>query len=114
MTRTVTLISVILFLSTALPHKAAASFWIACDVKADVEKTDQDGLYRITPHEAVVIEGHMPDGTACLEDKTGNALDIRIEGEDIPVGADIALQYRYYNAMGPGGVVESETWAVKE
>lgn len=114
MTRYITLISVILFLSTALPHTAAASFWIACDVKAAVEKTDQDGLYRIIPHKAVVTEGHMPNGTACLEDKTGNSLDVRIEGDDIPVGKDIALQYRYYNAMGPNGVVESETWTVEK
>lgn len=114
MTRSVILISVILFLGTALPQAALASFWMECDVKADIEKSEQEGFYQITVNEAVVKDGHTPKGAPCLEDKTGDVLTVKIEGDDIPAGKDIALQYRYYNAMGPAGVVESETWTFRK
>lgn len=114
MTRSAILISVLLFLGTALPHAALASFWMECDVKADIGKSEQAGFYQITVNQAVVTDGHTPKGTACLENKTGDVLTVKIEGDNIPAGKDIALQYRYYNAMGPAGVVESETWTLKK
>lgn len=112
MIRYAILISVILFLSAALPQTAFASFWVECDVTADIEKSEQDGLYHITLRKAVVTDGHVSKGMPCFEDKTGKVLHIKIEGENIPAGENIALHYRHYNAMGPNGVVNSETWAV--
>jgi hypothetical protein len=114
MTRSVILISVLLFLGAALPQTAQASFWVECDVTADVKKTDQDGLYHIIPQEAVVTDGHVAKGSACLADKKGELLHVKIDGDKIPAGENIRLQYRHYNAMGPNDVVDSETWTAVE
>ena len=112
MIRPALLIAVLLFLSTALPQTALASFWLECDVKADIAKSEQAGFYQITVNRAVVTDGHIAKGTVCLKDKEGHVLDVKIEGDNIPAGKDIALQYRYYNGMGPDGLVESEAWTV--
>ena len=95
-----------------MPQTAGASFWVECDVKADIEKAGQDGLHHITLREAVVTDGHASKGAPCFEDNTGKVLHIKIDGENIPDSGTVQLHYRHYNAMGPNGVVNSETWTV--
>lgn len=93
------------------PSAAHASFWLVCRVTATVVPAEEDGIYHITPHEAVVSDGHVKKGEPCLQGRIGETLSAPIQGGNVPTGTRVKLGYSYYNGMTADGVVNVETWS---
>ena len=96
-----------------LPQAAQASFFVNCDATGTLSETKTEGTYIFKPEGSTVTGGHIGKGEPCMTDKIGKELKIKIEGP-VETGENVTLKYRYYNAMGENGVVEGETWGIKE
>lgn len=101
-----------LLLLTLLPSSAHASFWLRCDVWADVSKAEQSKQYKVMVLRAEVVEGHMEAGSPCMGSYIGHSLTVHIPDENVPLGEGKKLRYEYYNGRGEHGPITNETWSV--
>lgn len=105
------LLALVSLLTVLMPQKSYASFWIACDVWVTLGEVGKDGLYPAKIEKALITDGHMLPGENCMVEAIGKTKHIDVEADElIPTDTQILLRYNYYNAMGPAGVVNSETW----
>ncbi len=93
-----------------MPSAVFASHWFVCLVTADLEKAEEDGLYRITPRHAAITDGFGEKGAPCLEHLIGETVTAPLEGDEVETGTYRRLIYRYFSAQSPDGVVTEETW----
>lgn len=94
-----------------LPSTAQASYWLRCEVLADVAKSDKPKYYKVTVRRAEVTEGHMEPGSPCMGSYIGHTLTVFMADRHVPLGEGKTLRYEYYNGRGQDGVITNENWS---
>lgn len=95
-----------------LPTAAHASYWLRCEVLADVSKADRPKYYHVSVLRAEVVEGHMEKGSPCMPKHVGNTLTVMIPDQYVPLGERKKLRFEYYNGRGEQGeAINNESWS---
>lgn len=95
-----------------LPTAAHASYWLRCDVWADVAKADKPKHYRVMVLRAEVVEGSMEPGSPCIGSYIGHTLTVPIPDRYVPLGKRKKLRFEYFRGLGEQGVeITNESWS---
>lgn len=95
-----------------LPTAAHASYWLRCEVLADVAKADKPKHYHVSVLRAEVVEGHMKKGSPCIGSYIGHTLTVMMPDQYVPLGERKKLRFEYYNGLGAQGEqITNESWS---
>ena len=103
------LYSLICFVLVFSTTPAQASYWLVCDVEAEVIDVSET-LVDVKILSGVVTDGHATKGSSCL--KGAQTYTIDKDDHELELKDKIVLKYDHYGGRGSEGPVSSTKWEI--